>query len=232
MIKTWSHSRDTNFRTCNLRAKLLYIDKLKEPRPPLKEGQTEYANDRGTRIHEASELFVKGGVELINELETFRPELERARDLYQQGKVSIEGEWAFNDAWQPVGYMSSDVWVRVKLDLLIMVEPDWAVVVDLKTGRRNGNELKHAEQTQLYSVATVLKKPEVKRITTELWYSDANDLARVEYTRDQALRFFKIWNERGLAITNATEFPPNPNKYSCRFCHFGPKGSGVCTVGV
>jgi len=232
MIKAWSHSRDANFRTCNLRAKLLYIDKLKEPRPPLKEGQTEYANDRGTRIHEASELYVKGGVELIGELEKFRPEYERTRQLYSEGKVSIEGEWAFNDAWQPVAYMSPDVWVRIKLDFMIRPEPKWAVVVDLKSGRRSGNELKHAEQTQLYAVATLLKYPQIERITTELWYCDVDDLARTEYTREQAMRFFKIWNERGLAITSATTFPPNANKFSCRFCHFGPKGSGVCTVGV
>jgi CRISPR/Cas system-associated exonuclease Cas4 (RecB family) len=232
MIKTWSHSRETKFRECKLRAKLLFVDRLEEPRQPLRPGQTEYANDRGTRIHEAAELYIRGGVELVPELVEFTEEFTKLREMYQEGKVSLEGEWGFNDAWQPVGYTSGDVWLRVKLDALVHMDDFWAVVVDYKTGKKFGNEIKHAEQTQLYAVSALMRYPKLKRITTELWYPDAKELTRVEYTKEQALRFFRTWNERGLAVTNETEFPPNPNKYSCKWCMFGPRGSGVCKVGV
>ena len=67
-IKAWSYSRLVDFEQCKLRAKLKYIDRIPEPARPLPPGKTEHANDRGTRIHDAAERFVRGGVELIPEL--------------------------------------------------------------------------------------------------------------------------------------------------------------------
>jgi CRISPR/Cas system-associated exonuclease Cas4 (RecB family) len=112
------------------------------------------------------------------------------------------------------------------------MSPEWAVVIDYKTGRRDGNQLKHAEQTQLYTVGTFMKYPKLERVTAELWYPDENDLARVEYTREQGMKFFKRWNQRGIEITSTTDFPANPNKFSCQFCHLGPRNDGPCKVGV
>jgi len=232
MIKAWSHSRDANFRKCKFRAKLLYMDKQVEPRPPLREGQTEYANDRGSRIHEAAELYVKGGVELLPELHKFADEYQRLRELYAAGRVSLEGDWGFDSAWLPVDFFSADVWLRVKIDALVHMSDEHAVVIDYKSGRKSGNELKHAEQTQLYCVSTFMRYPKLKRITTELWYLDVDDLTCTEYTREQGMRFFKIWNDRGCEITSCTEFPPSPNKYNCQYCYFGKKGNGICEVGL
>lgn len=233
-IKSWSHSRYENFKKCAFRAKLLYVDRLEEPRGPLKPGLTEYPNDRGNRVHEGAELYIKGGVELLPELDYFKPEFLRLRELYAQDltTVSLEGEWGFTNEWAPTAYKSDDCWLRVKLDAMVTMDPTWAAVIDYKTGRRSGNELKHAEQTQLYTIATFLRYPDLKRVTTELWYLDQNELARAEYTRDQAMRLFKVWDDRGMAIINEVLFEPNPNKFSCLFCHFGPKDSGPCLVGV
>src|SRR5690606_8448838 len=64
-IKSWSYSRLTGLEQCALRAKLAYIDRIPEPERPLPPGKTEHANDRGTRIHLAAELFVRGEAELI-----------------------------------------------------------------------------------------------------------------------------------------------------------------------
>lgn len=231
-LKAWSYSRLVDFQTCKLRAKLKYLDKIPEPERELKPGQTEQANDRGTRIHEAAELYVKGGVELIPELACFSQEFIRLRELYAEGKVSLEGDWAVNRDWAPVGFFSDDAWGRLKIDAMVMLDPTHSVVIDYKTGRRSGNELKHNEQTQLYAIGVVMRDPKVEKITTELWYPDQDDLHRVVYSRDQALRYFTKWNGRGLELTSATEFPPNPNKFSCRYCRFGPKDGGPCPVGV
>ena len=89
-IDTWSYSRLNVFEQCKLRAKLAYIDRIPELERPLPPGKTEHANDRGTRIHKAAELFVQGGIELIPELRVFREEFLRLRELYKQGKVSLE----------------------------------------------------------------------------------------------------------------------------------------------
>ena len=61
-LKTWSYSRLGVFEQCKFRAKLQYVDKIPEPARPLPEGKTEHANDRGTRVHEEAEIFVRGGV--------------------------------------------------------------------------------------------------------------------------------------------------------------------------
>lgn len=231
-IKAWSFSRVSEFEKCAYRAKLLYVQKLTEPQPPLKPGQTEYPNDRGTRVHSASEAFIKGGVELVPELSKFRPEYEKLREHYAEGKVSVEEEWAFNDAWQPVGWFSQDCWLRLKCDATDLIDPTHLLVVDLKTGKKVNNELKHADQMALYAVCAFMRNPALEKVTVELWYADQDDLTRQVYSRAQAMKHFKRFNERGLAMTTATEFEPNPNQYTCRFCRFGPKGNSVCTVGV
>ena len=73
-IKAWSYSRLVDFEQCKLRAKLKYIDRIPEPARSLPPGKTEHANDRGTRIHDAAERFVRGGVELLPELKSFSTE--------------------------------------------------------------------------------------------------------------------------------------------------------------
>ena len=231
-ISAWSYSRLSTFEQCKLRAKLAYIDRIPEPPRPLPPGKLEHANDRGTRIHEAGERFVQGGVELLPELRTFSDEFHRLRELYAQGKVSLEGEWAVDKDWNPVAWRSSTAWARIKLDAFVRMSKTHAVVIDYKTGKKFGNEIKHAEQCQLYQLAAFLRYPELEAIDVELWYTDQNDLTHMRYTREQGLRFFQNFNRRGHAITDAEEFPANPNMFSCRWCPYGPRGTGHCEKGV
>lgn len=231
-ITTWSYSRLGIFEQCKLRAKLAYIDRIPEPPRPLPPGKTEHANDRGTRIHDAAERYVNSDVELIPELEDFRPEFQRLKELYKQGKVALEGEWAVDENWEPTAWRSSDAWARIKLDAFVKLSKTHGVVIDYKTGRRFGNEVKHAEQCQLYQLAAFLRYPELDIIDVELWYTDQNEISHMRYTRAQGLRFFNNFNMRGLAITSAEDFPANPNIFSCKWCPYGPRGTGHCDKGV
>lgn len=235
-IAAGSHSRLVTFESCKFRAKLAYIDRIPEPERPLPPGKTEHPNDRGTRIHLAAERYVKeGDVEVIKELKFFEPELIRMRELHQEGKVSLEGEWAYNNKWAPVAWMSHDVWMRIKCDAVVFMSPKWGVVVDYKSGKRWGNEVKHAEQMQLYQLGAFIKYPKLEKITVELWYTDQDELHAMEYRRDQGLRFAPGVEKRMMAMTSETEFKPNPNAYSCRWCPYKPVekgGTGHCAVGV
>lgn len=231
-IKAWSYSRLVDFEQCKLRAKLKHIDRIPEPARPLPPGKTEQPNDRGTRIHTAAEYFVQGGVELLPELRSFKEEFYSLRDLYSQGKVSLEGEWAVDKGWEPVAWRSNEAWARIKLDAFVRMSKTHGVVIDYKTGKKFGNEIKHAEQCQLYQLAAFLRYPELEVVDVELWYTDQDDLTHMRYTREQGLRFFRNFDRRGIAITDATEFPPNPNLFSCRWCPYGPRGTGHCSVGV
>jgi RecB family exonuclease len=161
-----SFSRLQNFEKCKYMAKLMYIDKIPEPERPLPPGRSEHANDRGSRVHDAAEMFVRGGVELIPELLRFKDEFEELRDLFEAGRVQLEGEWAVNLEWEPVAWSSSDAWARMKLDALVFSEDKLtARVIDYKTGKRHGNEIKHTEQGQVYQLATFLRFPELEQIT-------------------------------------------------------------------
>ena len=233
-IKTWSYSRLSVFEQCKFRAKLAYIDRIPEPPRELPPGKTEHANDRGTRVHEGAELYVKNEqrVELLPELRKFQPEFEKLRELYKQGKVSLEGEWAVDRLWRPVGWNSPDAWARMKLDAFVRLSPTRAVVIDFKTGKKFGNEVKHGEQGQLYQLSCFVRYPELEHIDVEFWYTDQDDLTRVSYSRNTGMRYQPSFERRGATITESTDFPPNPNAFSCRWCPYGPKGTGHCDKGV
>lgn len=231
-LSTWSYSRLVDFEQCPLRAKLKYIDKIPEPPRPLPPGKSEHANDRGTRIHTGAELFVQKPVELLPELHHFKDELIRLRELYKQGKVSLEGEWGMDRDWMPTAYSGPSTWLRLKLDAFVHLTPRHGVVIDYKTGRKFGNELKHGEQGQLYQLAAFLRYPELEQITVEFWYTDQNDMTQTQFTRDMGMRHYTRFNNRGNRITNAEEFPAKPNIFNCKWCPYGPQGTGHCSVGV
>jgi len=231
-ITSWSYSRAVVFESCRLRARLAYVDKIPEPLRALPPGKSEHANDRGTRVHTAAEKYVTGTVELLPELASFSAEFTRANQLYKEGLVSVEGEWAFTQDWAPTAWMSNDAWLRMKLDVFVRLTDTHAVVIDYKTGKKSGNEIKHAEQGQLYQLAAFMRYPELEEIDVEFWYTDQDDLTHMRYTRDQGLRFFRGFDQRGKRITSEREFPPSPNAHNCRWCPYGPKGTGHCTVGI
>lgn len=231
-IKSWSHSRMVKFEGCKLSAKLAFIDRIPEPPRPLPPGKAEHPNERGTRVHESAEHYVQKDIELVYELESFRDEYNELRALHRAGKVSVEGEWAMDREWNPVAWNSSDAWLRLKLDAYAQLTPTHGVVIDLKTGRLKGNEVKHAEQGQLYALVCFLRYAQLKEVTVEFWYVDQDEITQVKYTRAQCMKMLKSFTARGNAITECLDFPPNPNIYNCRFCPYGPKGTGHCIVGA
>jgi hypothetical protein len=230
VISRVSFSRLQDFEKCKYMAKLKYIDYIPEPARPLPKGKTEHANVRGNRVHDAAELFVQGGVELIEELEKFSDEFHHLRDEYEAGRVKLEGEWAVDINWSPVAWKSHDAWARMKLDALHFSEDGKsAIVIDYNTGSKNGNEVKQTEQGQVYQLATFLRFPEIEHITVEFWYTDQKEVMRQEYSRQQGTSYFAKYNDRFLAVTSAVDFPPNPNAFSCKWC---PYLGNECKAGV
>ena len=230
MIKRWSFSRDRIVRECQFRAKLAYVDQVPEPeRPPLPGGK-EYPNDRGSRVHDEAELFVRGDLDIMpKELHHFDAEFEYLHELFVLGQdMEMEQMWCFDKAWKVVPEDSKKVWVRIKLDLMIWMDRHRAVIVDYKTGKKEYNEIKHAEQLQLYQLAAFLRYPDLQEVTVEDWYLDVNEMTSITYRRDQGLRYLKHWNQRGLDITTAKIFPARPSTWSCRFC---PYKTGVVGKG-
>lgn len=218
-----------DFEKCKHLAKLKYIDRIPEPTRPLPPGKTEHANDRGSRVHDAAELFVRGGVELLSELKAFEEDYHELRRLFSEGAVTLEGEWAVDRNWSPVAWNSDDAWCRMKLDAFVQTSPTTARVIDYKTGRRQGNEIKHTEQGQLYQLATFLRFPELDHITVEFWYLDLGEKDIKQYSRAQGAAYFDKYHRRLAAISECEEFPASPNAFACKWC---PYKGNACEYGV
>lgn len=230
-IRSWSFSRLMDYERCPFMAQLKYIEKIPEPERKLPAGKTEHANDRGSRIHEACEVFVRGDGSLPNEATHFKDEFESLQQRYKNGNVLLEDEWGFDDAWNECSWERA--WLRIKLDANIHVTEKHVAVVDYKTGKRFGNEIKHGEQTQLYGLGVFRRYPAVDQVTAELWYLDANDLASLHMSRTAGIRLLKPFDKRARIMTEDEAFKPNPNTYSCRYCPYHPAtGSGDCPHGV
>lgn len=235
-ITSWSHSRIVDFEKCGNLAFLKYVKRVPEPERPLPPGKTEHANDRGSRVHDDNERYVRGSIDnMPRESNSFRTEFEALRKLFVADKVSLEGEWGFNRDW--VAHDWKTAWLRMKLDALVFLNPHEAVAIDYKTGKKFGNEIKHGEQLMLYQLACFLRYPDLEVVHTELWYLDHDDLTHRVFTRAQGLRFKRSWDDRGNKITTAMDFPANPNRWSCQYCPYGkpengfPLGTGDCAAG-
>jgi len=225
MIKSWSFTRLQDFLSCKFKAYLKYVERVPDPTP-------RPAADRGTVIHTLAEEYVLGKLkELPQELAKFKTEFFALREAYKKKHVSLEGEWGFTTDWAPATWKAA--WGRIKADAVVHQSPTEAIVIDYKTGKKFGNEVKHAEQLQLYTLAVFLREPEVQIVTAELWYLDLDDLTPMTTTRGIAMgKYLKYWDQQAHRMTKCTAFPPNPNVFSCKWCPYKPSGTGHCKVGV
>lgn len=226
-IQAWSYSRLLDFEGCAFKAYLKVVKHEPDPSGP--------AAERGTQVHDAAEQYVNGKRDdLIPELRKFSTEFEVLRAQYKAGCVSLEGEWAMDEDWAPTPWRDKRTWVRMKLDACVFRgdKKDNALVIDYKTGKKYGNEIKHTEQGQLYAVGVAMRNPEIQKIDVEFWYTDQDDILDMHYTRAEALKFVRPFTRRGKKMTAATEFPPNPNVFTCKWCPYKPSAGGQCKVGV
>lgn len=222
-IPSWSISRIQVFEQCQYRAKLQWLDKIADLQP-------KTAADRGTAIHLEAEKYVQGTGILTHNLRHFKDDLTSLRNHYAAGRVTVEEEWAFDRNWNVVDWKAG--WLRLKCDAVCHLGKDHVVVIDHKTGKRFGNELKHAVQLQLYALCALLRYPEVEMVTCELWYLDQNELASFVLHRRQLSKYLAIFDEKGRLFTETTDFKPNPNIVTCKYCPYHPDKQGDCKFGM
>lgn len=222
-IPSWSISRLQVFEQCPYRAKLAWLDKIPDtqPRP---------AADRGTAIHTEAEEYVNGKGSFTHNLRHFKDDFAALRQHYAKGYVVCEEEWAFDPDWRVADWRTG--WLRLKCDAVCHLDARHVVVIDYKSGKRFGNELKHAVQLQLYALCALLRYTAVEKVTCELWYVDHNELASFTMTRSQLPKYLKYFDQKGKKFTEETVFKPNANVISCQWCPYHPTKQGNCIYGV
>lgn len=239
-IQAWSPTLLQKYEECPYQAFLKAVKKIPEPdRPPTQPNGKEWPNDRGSRLHDEAEEYVRGKRDLSRELRGFADNFAALRALFERDPDSVfmEELWCFDHEWNVVPKKSWDQhWARIKIDFFAFLSETHALTIDYKTGRRDGNEIKHGDQVLLYAIVAFLKFEMLEEITVELWYVDNDELVQQTYTREQAMRFLPRLERRGVNATIDTEFKPRPSKFACFFCPYktgligklGPEGTGHC----
>lgn len=211
-VDTWSYSTIKKFEECPYSVYLSKVEKM-----PRAESN---AADRGTRIHQEAEDYLIGNDDKLPEsLSKFTTDFEMLRGMYNEGIVEVEEDWGFTREWNICEWEDDDIWGKMKLDSFINFPDDCATVIDFKTGRKFGNEIKHTDQGIFYTVGAFMRYPqEVNAVQVEFWYLDKGVKLVKYYTREEGTYLIRNVERRATALTTATTFEPTPSKETCRWC--------------
>jgi hypothetical protein len=212
-VKVWSFSTLKDFESCKYRTYLSKVEKMPHPTGNMQ------AADRGNRVHDAAEEFVTGKTDvLIKELEKFETSLNRLKEEFLQGIVECEQNWGFTAEWDTVSWRDDSLWCRMKLDVLLFDGEDSAYVIDYKTGKKFGNEIKHTDQGLSYAIGTIMRYPQIQTVQVEFWYTDQGETLKKLFTRSQLMLLVPHLEERAHKMTSCTSFEPSPSVHTCKWC--------------
>lgn len=213
----WSYSRLHTYQQCPLRAKLSFIDKVKEPESP--------ALLNGQMVHKLAEAYCLPKshphyrAALPDELKNFKKEFTALRKANPQ----VEQQWAFTREWKETGWFDYNCWVRVVVDSCYLRPDQTLVLIDYKTGRINEE---HKEQLGLYALCGMLKF-KVLKVEVQLWYINHSESFSDIFTEKDIPRLKKTWEKAGSKMMNDTLFAPRPGDY-CRWCHYSQAKMKLC----
>lgn len=109
-------------------------------------------------------------------------------------------------------------------------------IIDYKTGRKFGNEMKHADQGLCYALHATHRFPMINTFQVEFWYIDQGQKMVRAFNRKQLSLLLVRYHNRAKAMTTAIAFKPSANVHTCRFCSYGSNkakdgrayGNGAC----
>jgi hypothetical protein len=226
MIKkhfSWTVSKLGVYKNCPAQAKYKFIDKLFEPEaPPLV---------RGTEIHNAAEQYVTGREKKLHadlKLPVVKNLLNQLRKEYKKKKVRVELELAFTKEWKPCHWMSKEVYVRFKIDVVHFLTNGEALVIDWKTGKFKPGNAEYGEQLEGYCLG-LLASGLAKKVRSQLVFTDSGDVVEVEktYTLKDLPQLQKRWDNNARPFLSDTKHAPKPGN-ACKYCNFSTNKGGPC----
>lgn len=230
-VSFWSFSSLKNFEACPFR---IYLQRVERAPKPIFAEDADHPLVRGQRVHQEAEAFVKGEGIITRDLRKQAERLTELAEEYGKGLVEVEQKWWCNKNWSPVAEEHPDRWHLVICDAFHHISNQHGRVIDYKTGKSFGNEIKHGEQMQLYAIQAFMRYPDLVVVEVELIYLDENHSTLRRYDRTKISALISRWEKRAERLVTATHFPPKANKSNCRYCDFGPNngGTGACPYGV
>lgn len=215
-IMAWSYSRLKTWEQCPLKAKLKFVQRLKEP-------DSIYA-DRGTEIHKHADAFIAGETPkdtLSKVVKFYEPFLaataddKMVRTELQQG---LTKDWKFTDWFGPT------TWLRVIYDIH-MKKGARVDIRDTKTGKIYEDE--HEDQRDLYATSAFADET-VEEVHVGMIYVDQGTQSKLKVmTRTQFRERRAYWDDRAAPMLADDIFAPRPND-KCKWCHFRKTNGGPC----
>lgn len=199
----WSHTVLNSFETCPRRHHLTRVTKT------VTEPQTEQLK-WGNEVHKALELRQKGLAPLPAKLQHFEPVLNLL--MRKHGKKVIEGRFAIDASFRPVGWKDPTTWCRAVVDTGV-VGVRSAFIGDWKTGNRKPD----ADQLKLTAAITFAHYPYLEQVHTAfIWLKEK----KVDYQMFTHEQVGGIWNDF-LPRVKRLEAAHQTNTWH-------PKPSGLC----
>jgi CRISPR/Cas system-associated exonuclease Cas4 (RecB family) len=214
-LTSWSFSSLTDWEKCPRMVFYKRIEKAPEPAPDPNSPLV-----RGNRMHQEIEDYITGKRDDFSEV-SYDPELlGKLREWYSftPNQMVVEDEWGLDENWNPVPWMEATC--RMKLDCGVLSSRSFRVI-DWKSGRKDGNEIKHTMQGQLYAIGASCMYPARTTVVVEFHYVDGTGTPlKATYTPDKIARFRATYDKRAARMLADTEFRAVPNKSNCKWCPF------------
>ena len=181
------------------------------------------AMERGTQIHETCEQYILGQTPYLHQEigPTWRAWIKDLKDI----DAKPEQQWEFDSCWHPLPNKSGDpLWLRMKIDVHYPVGKDTMHVIDYKTGKPYAANI---EQVEVYALGTFAQYDDVNTVLGSLWYFDSDEPHDKTFTRAQAPKLARKWEQRAARLLEATSYPPRPNRF-CNWCPYNANKGGPC----
>jgi CRISPR/Cas system-associated exonuclease Cas4 (RecB family) len=168
----------------------------------------------GKEVHKALEEYVRDGVELAKNYQRFKSSIDALVNV--PGKKLVEYEMALNYRKEPCDFKDPNRWVRGIADLVI-IDGDYAFVVDYKTG---SNRYPDPKQLRLMALMLFTHFPEIQKIKAGLLFVMKNSFLTEEYLRrdmDKSWKMFEVPLKRLENSYDNDTWTPNPTPL-CGWC--------------
>lgn len=228
-VDKWSFSGLKDFERCPQAVKLNKVDRVKQ-----KQGE---AAERGSLIHDMCEHYVRGQIPMLvpdkkTKFEAFAQQFSELKVMFKEQTagaypfLEMEENWGIRLDWSGCSWEDDELWGRGKLDGFVRESETSCRIIDYKTGRKFGNEMKHADQGLSYALYAYHRfNKEIEHFTVEFWYLDQGETTVRSYSARQLEILQPRYHKRAIAMTTEKQFRPKSNADTCRFCAYGANKS-------
>lgn len=203
----WSYSSLKTYQNCPRRYYEENVTKNFKQKPT-------QATIYGNAVHNALEKYVRDGEPLSKYYERFKRDVHTLLEI--PGDKLTEHRMGLTKDLNACGYGEDVRWVRGIADLVI-VDGDYAFIIDYKTGSDKYPDLK---QLRLMSHMTFAHFPQVKKIKAALLFLMNSNFMPEEYHRDD---IEKSWENFKVPLTrldnsfDTNTWTATPNAL-CKYC--------------